>query len=134
MNQEIKNKFSSYPRDAYEKLREIRELIFDIAAEEGLGEITEQLKWGEPSYSSKFGSPVRINWKPKYPDQVSVFVNCNTVLIETYKEIYGSALQYVGNREIVLPLAAPTSLPELRGCISMALKYHKLKKLPLLVA
>lgn len=132
MNQEIKNKFGSYPSDARKKLEKIRELIFNLAVEESLGEITEQLKWGEPSYSSKFGSPIRIDWKPKHPDQVSLFVNCKTVLIETYREVYGSALQYIGNREVVIPLAEPTPLPELKGCILMALKYHKLKKLPLL--
>lgn len=134
MNQEIKNKFESYPSNAREKLQEIRELIFNIAVEDNLGEITEQLKWGEPSYSSKLGSPIRIDWKPKDPEQISVFVNCKTVLIETYKEVYGSSLKYIGNREIVLPLSEPTPLPELKGCISMALKYHKLKKLPLLGA
>ncbi|WP_272492404.1 DUF1801 domain-containing protein [Alteromonas sp. MCA-1] len=134
VNQEIKNKFESYPSDARKKLQAIRKLIFDIAEAESLGVITEQLKWGEPSYSSKFGSPIRIDWKPKYPDQVSIFVNCKTVLIETYKEIYGSELQYVGNREIVIPLSKPIPLPELEGCISMALQYHKLKKLPLLGA
>lgn len=134
MNQEIANKFKSYPSGAREKLEEIRKLIFNIAEEENLGEITEQLKWGEPSYSSKVGSPIRIDWKPKHPDQVSVFVNCKTVLIETYKEIYGSSLQYIGNREIAIPLSKPIPLPELKGCISMALQYNKLKKLPLLGA
>jgi len=134
VNQEIKKKLESYPCDAREKLKEIRELIFSAAEEEGLGEIIEQLKWGELSYSSKLGSPIRIDWKPKYPDQISVFVNCKTLLIATYKEVYGSAFQYVGNRELTLPLSKPTPLPELKGCISMALKYNKLKKLPLLGA
>ncbi|NRA42454.1 MAG: DUF1801 domain-containing protein [Pseudomonadales bacterium] len=134
MDKEIQNKFASYPYDAREKLEDIRKLIFNIAAEENLGDITEQLKWGEPSYSSKIGSPIRIDWKPKHPDKVSVFVNYKTLLIETYKEIYGSSLQYVGNREIAIPLSKPIPLAELKGCISMALQYHKLKKLPLLGA
>lgn len=134
MNQEVENKFESYPPEAREKLLTIRNIIFEVAIEEGLGEITEQLKWGEPSYLSKHGSPIRIDWKSKFPNQVSIFVNCKTVLIETYKEVYGNALQYVGNREIAIPLSEQTPLPELKGCISMALQYHKLKKLPLLGA
>lgn len=134
MDQSVKEKFESYPPKARNRLSEIRKIIFEIAEEKNLGDITEELKWGEPSYSSKTGSPVRIDWKLKYPNQVSVFVNCKTVLIETYKEIYGSTLQYAGNREIVLPLSEPLPLPELRGCISMALQYHKLKRLPLLGA
>lgn len=134
MNQEIEKKFASYPSDACKKLKEIRALIFSVADEEGLGEVVEELKWGEPSYSTKIGSPIRIDWKPKYPDQISVFVNCKTVLIDSYKEVYGSVFQYIGNREVVLPLSEPTPLPELKACILMALKYHKLKKLPLLGA
>lgn len=134
MNREIKNKFETYPSEAGEKLREVRRLIFETAKELGLNDISEQLKWGELSYSSKFGSPIRIDWKSKYPDRVSVYVNCKTLLIETYKEVYGSALQYVGNREIALPLSEPIPVLEIKGCISMALQYHKLKKLPLLGA
>jgi len=134
VDQTVKEKFESYPPKARKRLTEIRKIIFEIAEEKSLGVITEELKWGEPSYSSKIGSPIRIDWKLKYPNQVSIFVNCKTVLIETYKEVYGSALQYVGNREIVLSLSEPVPLSELRGCISMALQYHKLKKLPLLGA
>ncbi len=134
VNKDIKIKFEAYPKVARAKLQEIRKMIFDIAVAEGLGEITEQLKWGEPSYSSKYGSPIRLDWKSKYPNQVSVFVNCKTVLIETYKEVYGNRLKYVGNREIAISLSKPTPLLELKGCLSMALQYHKLKKLPLLGA
>ncbi len=134
MNQEIQIKFDSYPPEVNEKLREIRKIIFEVAREQGLVDITEQLKWGEPSYSSKVGSPIRIDWKSKYPNRVSVFVNCRTILIETYKEVFGAALQFAGNREIILPLSEPIPLSELKGCISMALQYHKLKELPLLGA
>ncbi len=134
MNEKVRVKFDSYPNDARTKLEEIRALILSTAIEENLGEISEQLKWGEPSYSCKFGSPIRIDWKPKHPDQVSVYVNCKTTLIKTYKEVYGSAFQFVDNREIVLPVSEPTPTPELRACMLMALKYHKLKGLPLLGA
>jgi len=130
----VKEKIESYPFEARKRLCEIRSVIFAVAEEKGLGVITETLKWGEPSYSSKIGSPVRMDWKPKKPEQVSVFVNCKSLLIETYKEVYGNSLKYVGNRELVFPLSAPLPLTELRGCMSMALQYHKLKKLPLLGA
>ena len=134
MDRAIKEKFESYPLEARKRLKEIRRIIFEIAAEENLGAITESLKWSEPSYSSEIGSPVRIGWRSKYPNQVSVFVNCKTVLIETYKEVYRDTFKYVGNREIVLSLSGPMPVKELKGCISMALQYHKLKKFPLLGA
>ena len=134
MNNDIERKLNTYPIEARQKLAELRQMILDVAAEEELGEVTEQLKWGELSYTSKHGSPIRIDWKAKYPDQVSLFVNCKTLLIETFKEVYGDKFQYVGNREIVLPLSQPFPQAELKACISMALQYHKLKKLPLLGA
>jgi hypothetical protein len=134
VEQTIREMFESYPPNARKRLSEIRELIFKTAEENDLGRISEELKWGELSYATKEGSPIRIAWKIKYPNQVSVLVNCRTLLIETYKEVYGNRLHYVGNRELVFQLSEPLPLPELRGCISIALQYHKLKKLPLLGA
>jgi len=130
----VEEKFESYPLEARLMLCQIREVIFTLAEELCLGDISEELKWGEPSYSCKGASPIRLDWKPKKPEQVSIFVNCKTVLIETYKEVYGNTFKYVGKRELVLPISESLPIPELRGCISMALQYHKLKKQPLLGA
>ena len=49
----------------------IRDAIFDVSKEESLGEVVENLKWGEPSYQSKNGSVVRIDRKKKSPDTIS---------------------------------------------------------------
>ncbi len=134
MKKEIEEKFDYYPAEVRERLNEIRELIFVVASEEEIGEITETLKWGEPSYSSKKGSPIRIDWKSKYPNQVSVYFNCNTTLIETFREIYRGTFTFVGNREIALAMSKAMPTQELKGCISMALRYHNIKHLPLLGA
>jgi len=132
MNIDIKEKLDLYPSKARERLNEIRNLIYKIAKEEQLGEITEDLKWGEPSYSVKKGSPIRMDWKSKQPNQVSLYFNCKTTLVETFKEIYRGSLQFEGNREIVLPISNSIPTNELKGCISKALRYHKIKHLPLL--
>ena len=134
MDKKVEEKFESYPPEARKRLDEIRNMIFEIADEEDLGVITEELKWGEPSYSSKTGSPIRVDWKPKNPRHVSLFVNCKTILIETYKELYPNTFTYIGNRELTIALAEPLAKQELRCCISIALRYHKIKKLPLLGA
>lgn len=134
MNKAVKDRFDKYPESARIMLEELRNLVFQTASELDLGEVNESLKWGEPSYSVKIGSPLRMDWKPKYPHQVSVFVNCKSLLIKTYKEVYGNTLQYVGNRELVFPVSEPLPLLELKGCFSMALQYHKLRTLPLLGA
>lgn len=132
MNPEIQAKFNSYPKVAQRQLERVRKLILTIAAESDLGEVEESLKWGEASYYVKGGSPVRIDWKPKDPDVIKVFFHCQTCLVETFKELYPNEFEYEGKRAIVLPLSTELKQVPLRHCISMALKYHSLKHLPLL--
>jgi hypothetical protein len=134
MTKEIQSLLDSYPEPARVYLIKIRDLIHDIAEEESLGLITESLKWGEPSFASKKGSPIRMDWKAKHPDVVSIFFNCKTTLVETFKEVYGHSLQFAGSREIIISLEKPMPIQELRGCLAMALRYHELKHLPLLGA
>jgi len=123
----------SYPKSAQRKFQEIRSLVFDVAEANQLGEVTETLKWGEPSYLCKTGSTVRIHWRSKTPDSMGIFFNCNTVLIETFKEVFQDSLNYEGNRAVVIPLER--QLPsDVSSCLLMALNYHKLKKMPLLGA
>ncbi len=134
MNEKIKEKIHLYPKDAKVVFISLRKLLFSVAKERELGEVEEDLKWGEPSYKTISGSPVRIAWKENKPDQISLFFNCNTSLVETFREIYTDSLQFEGNREIVVPISEPFPEPELTHCLFMALNYHKLKKLPLLGA
>jgi hypothetical protein len=128
----VKSKIEAPPEIAKLFLLSIRELMHAIAKEENLGTVTESLKWGEPSFQTKKGSPVRMDWKPKSPATISVYFNCKTRLIETFKEVYPDAFEYVGNREIKIPLSEPLPEAELKACLSMALRYHSIKHLPLL--
>ena len=67
IDSEVAAVFNSYPPKIKSKLMFLRQLIFDTAASiEGIGEIEETLKWGEPGYltpESKSGSTIRIAWK-----------------------------------------------------------------------
>jgi hypothetical protein len=128
----VKSKIEAPPETANLFLLSICELMHAIAKEENLGTVTESLKWGEPSFQAKKGSPVRMDWKPKSPATISVYFNSKTRLIETFKEVYPDAFEYVGNREIVIPLSEPLPMLELKACLSMALRYHSIKHLPLL--
>jgi hypothetical protein len=120
--------FLSYPEEARKQLLAIRALVFKIAVERTeVGPITETLKWGEPSYlteKSKSGSTIRLAWRTKNPQKVGVFLNCNTSLVESYRELQPDALTYVGNREIALSIDEPFPEEALTLCISMALTYH----------
>ena len=134
MQSNVKLKFESYPDDVRALLMQLRYAILDVAKEDCVGEVEESLKWGEPSYSVKGGSTVRIDWKARFPDQYFVYFHCKTSLIETFKEVYGDVFTYEGNRAIVFAVSETVPLTELKHCISLSLRYHKLKHLPLLGA
>jgi len=134
MDLSVKQKFDTYPDHVYVLLNNIRDLIFSVAKQEGIKDITETLKWGEPSYISKIGSTVRFDWKAKYPDQYCIYFNCNTSLIETFQELYGDTFTYEGNRAIVFKTCQGVPFTELAHCISLSLCYKKIKHLNLLGA
>lgn len=112
----------------------IREMILAEAKENGLGEVEETLKWGEPSYLVKGGSTVRYDWKEKSPDQYAIYFNCNTKLVDTFKELYGDKFRFEGNRAIVFGIKDFLHKKELKHCIKLTLTYHKVKHLPMLGA
>lgn len=131
MDLSVNKKFETYPKDIAVLLGNIRTLIFSVAKQDGISDITETLKWGEPSYASKIGSTVRFDWKAKYPGQYCVYFNCKTSLVETFREVYGDIFKYDGNRAIILDVGQ--EIPkELAHCISMSLRYKKIKHLDLL--
>ena len=134
MNHDVKKKFDAFPELANHQLMAVRKLIFDISGTEHIPEITETLKWGEPSYLSKYGSTVRLGWRSKYPDHISVFFNCKTSLVETFRELYRDDFQFIDNRELRLLIAKSIPMAQLMSCITMSLRYHKIKHLPLLGA
>jgi hypothetical protein len=144
VNNYVLDKFTTYPENITKQLLMIREIIFNIAMQEQLGEVEETLKWGEPSYKTKFGSPIRLAYKGNSDQQFCVYFNCNTILVSTFKEIFPDTFHFVGNREITFSinnqmcekgksdLLVAFPMVELRVCITMALRYHKIKHLPLL--
>lgn len=133
-NPKIQEKLHTYPPLAQQKLLELRTLIIESIESNDLGDVEETLKWNEPSYLVKGGSTIRIDWKPKTPDQYSMFFNCNTKLVDTYRELYADVLSFEGNRAIVLNLNEPLPIDAIRHCIELALRYKSIRHLPLLGA
>ncbi|NOH24685.1 DUF1801 domain-containing protein [Vibrio europaeus] len=134
MNNAVKERFDEYPENARARLTELRDLVFKIASELDLGEVDETLKWGEPSYSVKTGSPLRMDWKLKSPNNYYLFFNCQTKLVDTFRELYGEELVFQGNRAIVLSLSKPIPESAIKSCLELALTYQQRKHLPLLGA
>lgn len=134
MKNEVQYKLNSYPEHIRPLLLKLRTLILEIADTQDLGTVEETLKWGEPSYATKGGSPVRFDWKPKSPDHYFIFFNCNTKLIETFRLLHADVLQFEGNRAIILDIKAPLPTAAIRHCLECALQYKSIKHLPFLGA
>lgn len=129
----VKLVFDKYPASVRMKMLKLRKLVIDTAKEtETISELEETLKWGEPSYVTKNGSTIRMDWKLKSPDQYAMYFKCTSRLVETFKMIYKDSLEYEGSRAVVFQLNDKVPIDELKSCIKAALTYHKVKHLPTL--
>jgi hypothetical protein len=125
---DVATTFASYPPNITAKLLRIRKMIFDVAAEtDGVGELEETLRWGEPTYlttRSKSGSMVRMAWKQALPDRYALYFHCQTNLIATFKGLYPDEFTYEGKRSISFAARAGVPVDPLRHCIALTLTYH----------
>lgn len=128
----FEEKILTYPPSVRNKFNEIRGLIYETANENELSNIEETLKWGEPAFLAKGGSTVRINWKESSSDFIHIYFNCNTTLVETFREVFFDVFEFEGNRAIRLNMYVSWPVDELKQCFDVALRYHKVKHLPLL--
>lgn len=130
---QVKAVFEDYPDFVRTKMEGLRKLIIETAQEtEGINHLEETLKWGEPSYLTKNGSTVRIDWKPKRHDQYAMYFKCTSKLVPTFRKVYGHVFAFEGNRAIVFGVNDMVPKRELKRCIALGLNYHKVKHLPLL--
>lgn len=127
---EVALKFESYPPNARRALLSLRELIFSVGRKTpGASEIEETLKWGEPAYLTKngAGSTIRIDWKPKHPEQYAIYFNCKTTLVESFRTLFPEEFTFVGNRALVFKLGSQPPRDALSFCIAASLTYHAKK-------
>lgn len=122
--------FANYPEYVREKMQSLRELVIETAEEsEGVYKLEETLKWGEPSFVTKDGSTLRMDWKEKTPDQYAMYFHCTSRLVDTFRLVFNHKFQYEGKRAIVFQLNQKIPKAELKECIKAALTYHKVKEL-----
>ena len=121
--------FEAYPPGVRRKLLALRELIFrTAAATEGVGDLQETIKWGEPAYVTArtgSGSTVRIDWKKSSPDDYAIYFHCRTNLVESFRELFAGKLRFAGNRAIVFSRADALPSDAVASCIAAALTYHR---------
>lgn len=111
------------PNSARPVLVRLRGVIFDVASTvPGAGDVSETLKWGQPSYAVSTGTPLRLGvTKTGIP---SLFVHCQTSVVSDARSVLAADLQFEGNRAVLV--AQDTAFPEaaLRQVIHAALSYR----------
>ena len=113
----------SYPGKPAGKLLDLRELIFRVAGRiEGLDSLEETFKWGEPSYLTKYGSTIRIDWKEKKHDKYAMYFKCTSKLTPTFKEVYGDVFKFENDRAIVVTMDDAIPIAALEECAAAALR------------
>lgn len=130
-NPEVELVFAKYPEEVRKKMIALRELILETAKElEGVTSLEETLKWGEPSYLTKHGSTLRMDWKAKTPNQYAMYFKCTSRLVKTFRVIFENTFDFEGNRAIIFQIDDQIPKNELKKCIKATLTYHKVKELP----
>ena len=132
LDADVERAFGSYPAKIRRKLLALRELIFETGdLTEGVGEIEESLRWGEPAYltaKSKLGSTIRIGWKESSPSQYAMYFHCQTNLVETFRAKFPNEFKFEGNRALVFNEGDSVSMDSLAYCVAAALTYHRDKQ------
>lgn len=127
--------FHAFPPNLRNALLSLRELIFDVASQDpDIGIVDETLKWSQPSYLVKHGSTIRLGTPKNQSGAYAMYFNCNSKLVDTYRELYSDRLSFEGNRAIIFTLGDAYPESAIRHCLSLALRYHTIKHQPLLGA
>ena len=124
--------FNAFSPAVRKKLMRLRSLIFEVAWKtEGVDELEETLKWGQPSYLNKkprVGSTIRLGREKKTDGDYAIYFKCRTTLVASFRELYKNEFRYEGNRAILFNFGDKIPVPELSHCIAMALTYHLNKR------
>ncbi len=106
--------FAPFPERVRARLLEVRELIFETAADiKGVVPLTETLKWGEPAYLTEAtgsGTTIRLGWSRSSERECAVLFHCRTTLVDDFRSQFPGVFVYEKNRAILLDARDP--LPE----------------------
>jgi len=123
--------FKAYLAALRKRLLALRELVFDVAARiDGVGPLTETLKWGQPSYLTqaiRSGSTVRID-RLKKGDGYAIYFHCRSGLVPTFHELYPDTFRFDGKRALLFEPGERLPMRALRHCIGLALTHHRRAK------
>lgn len=111
------------PDAARPELVRLREAIFEVASTiQNAGQVTETLKWGQPSYAVATGTPLRLGiTKTGGP---AIFVHCQTTVVADARLALEPDLSFEGNRAVLVPQDRAFPDAALRQVIHSALTYR----------
>lgn len=124
---EVSCALGALPTQIGKRLLQVRDLIFrTAAAHDGVGKLTETLKWGEPAYLTEetgSGCTIRLG-RLKDSDRAAVLFNCRTTVVDTFRQRFPDQFEYWQTRALLLPETGKLPKQELIVCLSLALTYH----------
>lgn len=122
----IKNIFAGFAKEHREGLMLLRQLIFDVAAENPqIGKLDEALRWGQPSYltsETKAGSTLRLGQMKT--GGFALFAHCQTDIISSFKELFPNDFIFEKNRAVCFKSSDEIQSDKLKLLIRHALTYH----------
>jgi len=122
----VERAFLSFPEEERSGLLALRELIFETAEKaEGVGELRETLKWGQPAYVTpvtRSGSTIRLGL-PKQGG-FAIYAHCQTTIISDFRSRYPEAFKFEGNRAVHFTAGQKLPLAKLKTLVEAALTYH----------
>lgn len=107
-----------FDAQARARAQDLRRMIHDAAAHLTVP-ISESLKWGQPSFATPGGTPLRLG---PIDGGLSVFVHCQTTVIHEMAARFPN-LRLRGSRAFELPHAEPLPTAPLQRMITRALTY-----------
>ncbi len=123
--------FKTIPDAPRARLMDMRATIFRAAEIAKVGPLDETLKWGEPAYlprKPRIGTTLRLGWSNARKDEVSLYVPCQTTLLDLYRDRFPGEFHYDGNRAVHLPATGPYSEAAFEQIVTLALTYHRAKR------
>jgi len=122
----VADAFDALPATARATALILRDLIFEVAAQTPeAGQITETLRWGQPSYitpDTKSGSTLRIGLTRT--GDAAIFAHCGTQIISTYAATFPDMDRIDGNRAVIFESADDIAPERLGLLIRHGLTYH----------
>lgn len=128
MDEQVRKAYDRFDALVAKRLLEIRLLIFELAElDDQIGVITETLKWGEPSYlteQSKSGTTIRLSKVKDEANYCGIYVHCQTRLISEFRDSFADALEFSGNRAVLIDVNKPLEETPVKMFLQKALTYH----------